>query len=91
MSKTPAKKGKIVLFVFGATLANLILMAACFALLMVLYSFTLSKILPSEAVIWAIVVAFLLALVISTLVYKKLLKLLRDRYHLDEYLGISSK
>jgi membrane protein YdbS with pleckstrin-like domain len=91
MSKMPANKGKIVLFVLGATAANLVLMAACFALLMVFYSLALSKILPPEALIWAIAVAFLFALVISTLVYRKLLKFLRDRYHLDEYLGISSK
>jgi membrane protein YdbS with pleckstrin-like domain len=91
MNKTPANKGRVVLFVLGATIANILLMAICFALLMALYSLLLSKVLPAEALIWAIVVAFLLALVISTLLYRRLLKLLRERYHLDEYLGLNKK
>jgi membrane protein YdbS with pleckstrin-like domain len=91
MNKTPANKGKVLLFVLGATVANILLMVICFALLMALYSVLLSKILPTEALIWAIAVAFILALVISTLVYRRLLKLLRERYHLDEYLGLNKK
>jgi nitrogen fixation/metabolism regulation signal transduction histidine kinase len=66
-------------------------MVVCFVLLMALYSALLSKILPAEALVWAIAVAFLLALVISTLVYRRLLKFLRARYHLDEYLGLGKK
>jgi hypothetical protein len=66
-------------------------MVVCFVLLMALYSALLSKILPPEALVWAIAVAFLLALVISTLVYRRLLKFLRARYHLDEYLGLGKK
>jgi len=58
---------------------------------MVFYSLALSKILPPEALIWAIAVAFLLALVISTFIYRSLLKFLRERYHLDEYLGLNKK
>jgi len=91
MNKTPVNKGKIALFVLVATVANLALMVVCFVLLMALYSALLSKILPPEALVWAIAVAFLLALVISTLVYRRLLKFLRARYHLDEYLGLGKK
>ncbi len=91
MNKTPANKGKVVLFVIGATVANILLMAICFVLLMLLYSALLSKILPAEALIWAIAVAFILALLMSTLIYRRLLKLLRERYHLDEYLGLNKK
>jgi len=46
MSKTPVNKGKVALFVLGATVANLVLMVVCFVLLMLLYSVLLSKILP---------------------------------------------
>ncbi|MEN6296734.1 MAG: hypothetical protein ABFC92_02155 [Rectinema sp.] len=91
MNKTPANKGKVVLFVIGATVANILLMVICFVLLMLLYSALLSKILPAEALIWAIAVAFILALLMSTLIYRRLLKLLRERYHLDEYLGLNKK
>ncbi|MEN6490395.1 MAG: hypothetical protein ABFC85_00210 [Rectinema sp.] len=91
MNKTPANKGKVALFVIGATVANILLMAICFVLLMLLYSALLSKILPAEALIWAIAVAFILALLMSTLIYRRLLKLLRERYHLDEYLGLNKK
>ncbi|GAB6276124.1 MAG: hypothetical protein SAMD01599839_06640 [Rectinema sp.] len=91
MNKTPANKGKVVLFVIGATIVNILLMAVCFVLLMLLYSVLLSKILPAEALIWAIAVAFILALFMSTLIYRRLLKLLRERYHLDEYLGLNKK
>lgn len=91
MNKTPANKGKVALFVIGATVANILLMVICFVLLMLLYSALLSKILPAEALIWAIAVAFILALLMSTLIYRRLLKLLRERYHLDEYLGLNKK
>ncbi|SLM18905.1 hypothetical protein SPIRO4BDMA_50420 [uncultured spirochete] len=91
MNKTPANKGKVELFVIGATVANILLMEICFVLLMLLYSAMLSKILPAEALIWAIAVAFILALLMSTLIYRRLLKLLRERYHLDEYLGLNKK
>jgi len=91
MNRTPANKGKIVLFMLGATIANILLMVICFVLLMLLYSALLSKILPAEALIWAIAVAFILALIVSTLIYRRLLKFLRERYHLDEYLGLNKK
>jgi membrane protein implicated in regulation of membrane protease activity len=88
MSKAPANKGKIVFFILGATVGNIVLMTLSFVALMALYSLLLSKVLPSGALIWAIAIAFLLSLVLSTLVYRRVLKFLRDRYHLDEYLGI---
>lgn len=91
MNKAPANKGKIALFVLGATIANILIMVVCFVLLMALYSALLSKILPAEALIWAIAVAFILALIVSTVIYRRLLKFLRDRYHLDEYLGLNKK
>jgi|GEM_PF-5235526 len=67
MSAAKVNRAKVLLFVLGATLGNLALMAGSFALLMVLYSVLLAKILPPESLIWAIAVAFLLALVVSTL------------------------
>jgi len=91
MSAAKVNRAKVLLFVLGATLGNLALMAGSFALLMVLYSVLLAKILPPESLIWAIAVAFLLALVVSTFVYRRVLKLLRDRYHLDEMLGLTKK
>jgi len=91
MSKAPANKGKIIVFILGATVGNIILMALFFMALMALYSLLLSIILPSGALIWAIAIAFLLSLVLSTLVYRRVIKLLRDRYHLDEYLGIKPR
>jgi len=33
----------------------------------------------------------LLSLLVSSLIYRRLLKLLRERYHLDDYLGIKAK
>ncbi len=79
------------LFVLGATVMNLLLMVLCFAGLMGLYSLTLARLLPQQALLWALVVVFIGALVISTFVYRSLLKYLRERYHLDEYLGIPRK
>ncbi len=91
MSAAKVNRTKVFLFVFGATLGNLALMAISFALFMLLYSVLFAKILPPEALIWAIAAAFLLALVISTFVYRRVLKLLRERYHLDEFLGMTKK
>lgn len=91
MSAPKVSKGRVLLFVLGATLGNILLMALSFVLFMLLYSVLLAKILPPEALIWAIAVAFLLALVVSTFVYRRVLKLLRERYHLDETLGLTKK
>lgn len=91
MSAPKVNKGKVLLFVLGATVGNIVLMALAFVLLMLLYSVFLAKILPPEALIWAIAVAFLLALVVSTFVYRRILKMLRDRYHLDDFLGLTKK
>ncbi len=91
MSAAKVNRAKVLLFVLGATLGNLALMAVSFALLMLLYSVVLAKALPPEALIWAILVAFIFALVISTFAYRRILKLLRERYHLDEFLGITKK
>ena len=54
MNKKQANKGKVALFVVGATVANILLMAICFVLFMLLYSVAFSKLLPQEALIWAI-------------------------------------
>jgi len=91
MNKKQANKGKVALFVVGATVANILLMAICFVLFMLLYSVAFSKLLPQEALIWAIGISFLLSLLVSSLIYRRLLKLLRERYHLDDYLGLKAK
>lgn len=85
------RKRRVVLFVIGATVGNLLLMVLCFAGLMGLYSLTLGRWLPQQALLWALAVVFIASLAISTFVYRSLLKLLRERYHLDEYLGILQK
>ncbi|MDX9827335.1 MAG: hypothetical protein RBT73_06270 [Spirochaetia bacterium] len=78
------KGTKTLLFLLVATIGNIVLTAAFFLLLLWLYSISLARMLPGTAIVWALTLCFILAMAGTFFVYRKLLSLLRVRYHLEE-------
>ncbi len=81
------KMARTSIFIVVATLVNLVMTAAIFLALFVLYGLTLGPILPSGAVAVAVFVCFILAVVGAGFGYKALLKYGQKRYDLEKMLG----
>lgn len=81
---------KVAIFMAVASLGNVLVTGLIFAALLGLYSLTLAKLLAAEAVVWALLVCFVLSLVGAVLVYKKLLAILRKDGKLDAWLGMKT-
>jgi uncharacterized membrane protein len=77
------KRGKLALFMVGATLFNILLTALLFVGILALYSLTIGQLLKVPSAGLAITVSFVIAIVISSIVYKKLLEYLRKRIDFD--------
>ncbi|MFZ2635048.1 MAG: hypothetical protein WAZ99_01415 [Rectinemataceae bacterium] len=84
-------RGKTLAFVLGATLANVLSSVLLFLLLLALYAATLGRILAPEAVAWAVMVCFLLALTGTAFLYRFAIGKIRRRWNLDEVLGAPKK
>ena len=82
---------RIAFFMLAESLGNIIVTALIFVLCLGAYSFSLGKLLPQEAVIWAVAGSFLAGLVGSILVYKRAIRLIRSRFDIDAWLGFSPK
>ena len=76
------------LFILAATLLNLAMTAGFFVGLLLLYGLTLGRFLKVGASLPAILLSFIAAVVLSTLVYSALLKRLRSRYDLQKRFGL---
>jgi hypothetical protein len=83
--------GATALFLVAGTLFNLIATGIAFVLLLVLYGFTLGRILPPTAAPIALLVSFILAVILGGLAYRQGLLVLRTKMNLDEYLGGKNK
>ncbi|MCX7027346.1 MAG: hypothetical protein NT061_07685 [Spirochaetes bacterium] len=83
-----SKGARVAVFMALASLANIAVTGLLFIALLGLYSLTLAKILPPDAVIWVLMICFVLSLVGAVLVYKKLLALLQKDGKLDAWLGM---
>lgn len=81
------KGARTALFMLAATAANILVTAAVFILLLVLYGLTLGRVLKIATAAPVILVAFLASIVIASFVYKKGLDWARKRWNLEEKLG----
>jgi len=82
------KKTRTVLFMIGATLLNILLTAALFVGFLALYSITLGQVLKTPSAGLAIGVSFILAIIVSSVLYKKFLELLRKRIDFEATFGL---
>jgi hypothetical protein len=82
---------KIALFMLAASLGNVLVTALIFILSLGLYAITLGKILPQNSIVWAVGGSFLLSLIGSVLVYKKIISIIRKKVDLDRWLGFTPR
>ena len=86
-----SKKTNVFLFTIIATILNVVVTALIFITLMWLYSVTLAPRLPQTAVVWAAMIGFIASIVLTVLIYRKVLDWARNKYNLDERLGLNKK
>ncbi|MCE1206667.1 MAG: hypothetical protein LWX00_04605 [Spirochaetia bacterium] len=82
------KKTALALFVLGATAFNIAVTAGIFLALLALYSLTLAKILAAEFLMWAVIGSFVISLILSVFIYKRVLNWAREKYDLDNRFGL---
>ena len=79
------KKVNTLLFVLGATLFNILITLLSFVLLLLLYVRLLSRHITESAQAWPYVIIFIVAIVISFVVYHFALKLLMKKINIDKH------
>jgi len=85
------KGAKTALFVVVASLANILMTGIIFLACLALYAWTLGKLLPASAVMWAVVFCFVISLGATFVLYKKLLTIAQEKFHLEEKIGIQTR
>lgn len=85
------KATKLALFVVLATLFNILCVCGVFLALVLVFTITVSKLLPDTVKIWAVAAFLLLSLVLTALIYRKAISFLRKKYRLDEFLDLMGK
>ncbi len=84
------KRERAVVFMIGATLANILVTAILFVGFIVLYSLTLGRILKVNSAGLAVGASFILAIVASALLYRKVLETMKKRMNFEERFGIKN-
>jgi uncharacterized protein YqfA (UPF0365 family) len=82
------KRERSVLFMLGATVFNVLLTAIIFVALIVLYSLTLGRLLSAPSAALAIGLCFILALVATAIIYRKVLEAMRKRIDFEASFGL---
>ena len=81
---------RIAVFMTLASLGNVLVTGLYFIALLGLYSLTLARLLSPEALVWVLMICFVLSLVGAVLTYRKVLALLRKDGRFDAWLGMKS-
>jgi len=81
-------KERTVLFVLGATMLNLILTLAITVAVFLSYVVTIARIAPPRSVALPLGISFIAGILLSNLIYKRLLVVLGRRYNLEEKFGV---
>ena len=85
------KGSATLLFIAVATVANILVTAGSFVLILVLYGLTLGRFLKLATAAPVILVAFLASILISAFAYKKGLDWARRKWRLEEKLGFGNR
>jgi membrane protein implicated in regulation of membrane protease activity len=81
------KRLNSVLFILGATIANIIVMILVFAVLMVIFARFVAPLLTPMVNQIILLVLFIGSVVITYVLYHRLMRYLSQRYNLEEYFG----
>ena len=79
------KRVNTVVFIFAATVFNVIVTMACFLIMIVLYSQFLLPMLPEDSIAWALPVMFVFSIVAAIFIYRALIKLLAKKINVEKY------
>lgn len=79
------KKANTILFVIGATVANLVLMALIFTVLLVGVSVALQSVLTPQIGTVVLGLVFVLTILITYFIYHKSVKKLSEKYDFEKY------
>jgi hypothetical protein len=79
------KKANTLLFILIATVANIALTLISFLIFYLLYAVLIAPRLPPDSVIWCLALLFLIALIVSFIVYQALLKLFMKKVDVKKY------
>ena len=79
-----AAKRRIVLFMLGATVFNILLVVICFSVLMLFYSVLLVPIIPENASFIGFLLVLLTSFVLSFLIYQKAIKLYLKKHPIGD-------
>jgi membrane protein implicated in regulation of membrane protease activity len=79
------KKANTLLFILGATVFNILVTVLCFILLLVVYAKFIMTHLPESGQSWGFPLLFIVAIVLSFLVYRLVLKLLLKKIDANKY------
>ncbi|MDR2808605.1 MAG: leader peptide processing enzyme [Spirochaetaceae bacterium] len=79
------KKTNTVLFMLGATVANVIITVVIFLVILLLYVKFLAPSLPETAQVWGLPISFVVAIVLSFLLYRACIKVLSKKINVEKY------
>jgi Mg2+ and Co2+ transporter CorA len=79
------KKLNTIFFILGATLFNVLVAVISFVLLTLVYIKFIMNLIPEQSRSWGFTLIFLLAIVVSFLVYRYLLKYLLTKVNVEKY------
>ena len=79
------KKTNTFLFILGATLFNVIITIVSFLITLVIYTKFLYSRLPENSIAWVLPIIFLFSIIISFIVYRRIIKLLMKKFDIEKY------
>jgi len=79
------KKVNTLLFIFGATVFNILIVVLCFIVLTSLYYNFLMPSIPEESRSWGFAIVFLASIVLSFVLYRLIIKYLMKKIDVDKY------
>ena len=82
-----SRQTNTLLFILVASVANIVLTLVSFLIFYLLYAALLAPRLPPSSAIWCLAALFLLALILSFIVYQALLKWFMKKVDVKKYFG----
>lgn len=80
-----SKKTNTLLFILGATVLNVLIMALCFMLLLFIYARLLAPLLPETVQAWGLPLILIGSMALSFVLYRIMLKQLVKRVTMEKY------
>jgi uncharacterized SAM-binding protein YcdF (DUF218 family) len=81
------RKLNTVLFILGATVANIIMMMVIFLVLFVLFGRFLAPQIPGNIGVYGLMVLFIVSIIATYFIYHRVVRWLSNKYELEKYFG----